>query len=108
MPNSNLRPACQFNPPCAVPIQVIADDHNQSNNNPGVLKAPDKTPDFAVGDGSTAAFTGAAYMAPFKYGMVCVTYDSGIDAWPAGMWVEFCCSCERKDELDELIITLVP
>jgi hypothetical protein len=145
---------------------AFADDHGQSNNNPGALKAPNKTPEFpscwlqsatfysaeevlsfhvaktedtaagilrvrtqdcciagdewqaeivadqprfntdaAVGDGSTATFTGDAYVAPFIAGNVNISYDSGVDIFPAGMTIEFCYSREREDGLDELSIT---
>ena len=42
-----------------------------------------------IGDGNTVAFSGAAYAAPFVRGQVEVSYDSGVDRFPAGMTVRF-------------------
>lgn len=148
-------------------VQAFADENSQSNNSPGALKAPHKTPDFPVcwidylsfygpadvfsyyvertngtaagilrvrtldvgipgdlwqaeidadipkhkfdvnvGDGNTSTFSGDTFVAPFKKGMVFITYAEGVDVWTAGMYVEICYSRERKDEQDELIVEL--
>jgi hypothetical protein len=42
-----------------------------------------------VGDGSTGDFTGDATSHPWIGGNVVVSYDSGVDRFPAGMWVRF-------------------
>jgi hypothetical protein len=43
----------------------------------------------AVGNGSTAAFSGAATAHPFIRGDVTVSYDSGVDIFPADVCVRF-------------------
>jgi hypothetical protein len=40
-----------------------------------------------VGDGSNSEYTGAATAHPFVRGTVTVSYDSGVDIFPAGMQV---------------------
>ena len=48
-----------------------------------------------TGDGSIGlpgvieSWSGAATVHPWVRGTVTVSYDSGIDMWPAGMWVRF-------------------
>lgn len=43
----------------------------------------------ATGDGSTSEFSGPATVKPFISGCVTVSYDSGVDNFPAGMEVRF-------------------
>jgi len=42
-----------------------------------------------TGDGNISTFSGAATVHPWVRGTVTVSYDQGIDMWPAGMWVKF-------------------
>jgi hypothetical protein len=60
--------------------------------------------DIGIGDGSTTSFSGDAFVGPFNAGVVEISYFQGVDIFSAGMYVEFCYSRERPDELDELNI----
>lgn len=42
-----------------------------------------------TGDGNISTFSGAATVHPWVRGTVTVSYDSGVDVWPAGMEVRF-------------------
>jgi len=42
-----------------------------------------------TGDGNISTFSGAATVHPWVRGTVTVSYDSGVDIWPAGMEVRF-------------------
>jgi hypothetical protein len=44
---------------------------------------------FAIGDGNIYDFSGEATGHPWVRGNVVVSYDSGVDVFPAGMWVRF-------------------
>lgn len=51
----------------------------------------------AIGDGNTSTFSGAATVHPWVRGTVMVSYDSGVDVWPAGMEVRFTYSQPSKN-----------
>lgn len=42
-----------------------------------------------VGDGNTSTYSGAASVGPWVHGTVTVSYDHGVDVFPAGMTVRF-------------------
>ena len=50
---------------------------------------------YGIGDGTIDAFTGAATVHPWVRGTVTVSYDHGVDMWPAGMTVKFIYSNEK-------------
>lgn len=42
-----------------------------------------------TGDGNTTINSGSAVTMPFVSGAVTLSYDSGVDVWPAGMMIRF-------------------
>jgi hypothetical protein len=50
-----------------------------------------------TGDGNTSTFSGAATVHPWVRGTVTVSYDAGVDIWPAGMTVRFTYSQPSKN-----------
>ena len=50
---------------------------------------PANQSETGIGDGNTSEFSGAATGSPWVHGTVTVSYESGVDVFPAGMTVRF-------------------
>ena len=62
------------------------DDWWRVDLNPAQPKNKDT---FAIGDGSSQHWSGAATVHPWVRGTVMLSYDHGCNIWPASVWVRF-------------------
>lgn len=50
---------------------------------------PEDKDTYGVGDGNIDTWSGTAEVHPWIRGTVTVSYEEGVDTWPATMWVKF-------------------